>query len=340
MKIIVTGGTGFLGRHVVWRLAAAGHHVVFTGRNGQEAEQVIAATIAATKDASSVQFVRLEHGCSDAGRKLLANAQDAQAIVHCAALASPWGSRTAFTRANVDSTREVLAACSAHGIGRLVHISSPSIYFEYRDRLGICEDEPLPVAVNAYAHTKKIAEQLVLAAGLPNSVILRPRAIFGPWDNALLPRLLRLLRYGRVPLLRGGQALLDMTYVDNVVDAVELALKLPAAHIAPAFNITNGEPIEAAALFGRIANSFGLIINPVHRPYVVADMVARGLELAAHLAPNWEPPFTRYSLGAIAFSQTLDLQRATTILGYRPRVTLDKGIAQTAQWWKEKSQSQ
>lgn len=336
MKIIVTGGTGFLGRHIVWRLAAAGLNVVFTGRNSGEAEQVIAAVTGT----GTAQCVRLEHGSDDAGQKLRTYAKDAEAIIHCAALASPWGSRAAFTRANIASTREVLAACAAQGIGRLVHISSPSVYFEFRDRLGICEDDPLPAAVNEYAHSKKIAEQLVLDAGLPNSVILRPRAIFGPWDNALLPRLVRLLRYGRVPLLRGGRALLDMTYVDNVVDAVELALKLPAVAVPPVFNITNGEPIEASALFARIADSFGLPIDPVHRPYAVADLAARGLELTARMIPGWEPPFTRYSLGAIAFSQTLDLRRATTVLGYRPRITLDSGIARTAQWWTESKRPQ
>ena len=336
MKLIVTGGTGFLGRHVVWRLAAAGHHVVFTGRNNAEAEQVIAAATGMC----AAQFLRLEHGIDDAGQKLKACAKDAEAIVHCAALASPWGSRAAFTRANIASTREVLLACAAQGIGRLVHISSPSVYFEFRDRLGVCEDDPLPASVNEYARSKKLAEQLVLEFGPPNSVILRPRAIFGPWDNTLLPRLVRLLRYGRVPLLRGGRALLDMTYVDNVVDAVELALRLPTVSVRPVFNITNGEPIEAAALFVRIAENFGLSIDPVHRPYAVADLVARGLELAARMIPGWEPPFTRYSLGTIAFSQTLDLQRATTVLGYRPRITLDSGIARTAQWWIERKRPQ
>jgi nucleoside-diphosphate-sugar epimerase len=331
MKIIVTGGTGFLGRHLVWRLAAAGHQVVLTGRDAAQAAQVIAGA----RGAEPAQFVRLEHGTDDASARLKAHAKDAEAIIHCAALASPWGSRAAFARANVASTREVLAACQAQAIRRLVHISSPSVYFAYGDRLGICEDDPLPPPVNEYARSKRMAEQLVLQAALPNGVILRPRAIFGPWDNALLPRLLRLMRYGRLPLLRGGRALIDLTYVDNVVDAVELALALPAAGATPVFNITNDEPIEAAALFARIADSFGLPIQPVPRPYAVADLVARGMELAARLVPGWEPPFTRYSLGTVAFSQTLDLRRARTELGYSPRVTLDSGIARTAQWWTE-----
>ncbi|WP_050462426.1 NAD-dependent epimerase/dehydratase family protein [Herbaspirillum autotrophicum] len=336
MPIFVSGGTGFLGRHLVWRLVADGHQVVFSGRDQRVATDVINAARAPQQ----VRFARIDHGSDSAARAVLDASAGAQAIVHCAALASPWGARAAFRRANVDATAEVLAACRTHGIARLVHISSPSIYFRFADCLQIAEHDALPPPVNEYARTKYQAEQLIQAAHLPAAAILRPRAIFGPWDNALLPRLLRLMQYGRVPLLRGGRALLDMTYVDNVVDAIVSALTLPASETTPVFNITNGEPIAAAELFSRIATQFNLPVTTAHRPYVVADLAARALELAAQLRPGWEPPFTRYSLGAIAFSQTLDLQRARAVLGYQPRVSLADGMARTAQWWRLQKASQ
>jgi len=330
MKIIITGGTGFLGRHLVWRLASMGNELVFTGRNRHEAEHIISATV----NASAVRFVRIEHGDSSAAAELAACSTDAQAIIHCAGLASPWGAHEAYHHANVASTEEVLAACRINRISRLVHISSPSVYFTYSDHIGIHEDTPLPPGVNEYARSKLRAEQMVLEATFPHSVILRPRAIFGPWDNALLPRLLRLLRYGRIPLLRGGRALLDMSYVDNVVDAVLLSLEHPAGRLPNVFNISNGEPIAATDLFARLAASFDIPIEPVHRPYVLADLFARVIEAGASLVPGWEPPLTRYSLGAIAFSQTLDLQRARSVLGYHPRISLLEGIERTATWWK------
>jgi len=327
MKILVTGGTGFLGRHLVWRLAARGDQVVFTGRNRAAAELVLSAS------AAGVRYVEIDHGSADATQRIQAAAEGVDAIVHCAALAAPWGRKQDFYRANVASSAEVLAASRAHGIARLVHISSPSVYFSYEDRLAITEHAPLPPAATEYARSKREAEQLVLAAGVPHSVILRPRAIFGPWDQALLPRLLRLMQYGRVPLLRGGRALLDMTYVDNVVDAIVLALAGPAG----VYNVSNGEPITAADLFERIARSFGLPLRAAHRPYWLADGAARLLEFGARLAPGWEPPVTRYSLGAIAFSQTLDLGAARTALGYAPSVSLEEGIARTAAWWKKRA---
>ena len=150
---------------------------------------------------------------------------------------------------------------------------------------------------------------------LTHRVILRPRAIFGPWDNTLLPRLLRLIRHGRVPLLRGGKALVDMTYISNVVDAVSLSIKYASNGSPQIFNITNGEPTEVIQLFGQIAEHFGLSLNPTHRPYVLADTVARGLE------------------------QTLDLTRARTALGYTPRICLEEGIARTAKWWLNSKKS-
>lgn len=332
MKIVVTGGTGFLGRHVVWRFANAGHDVIFTGRNTIEANHVM-------KSATGrVRFVQLDHGSNGMEQSLLTCSTGADAIVHCAALASPWGSYQAFKSSNIDATRQVVDACKTNQIGKLVHISSPSVYFQFADRLRIREDDRLPIGVNEYARSKQVGEQIVLAATMPHSVILRPRAIFGPWDNALLPRLVRMIRFGRVPLLRGGRALLDLTYVDNMVDAIDLALALPANPVGslPVFNISNGEPIEVKDLFARIAVEFDLALNPVPRNYAVADFIARALEIGALLAPGWEPPFTRYSLGAISFSQTLDLTRAREFLGYKPRITLAQGITRTAEWWRQK----
>ncbi|RSZ56340.1 NAD(P)-dependent oxidoreductase [Massilia atriviolacea] len=330
MKVVVTGGTGFLGRHVVWRLAARGHTVVFTGRNAGEA-----ATVTALAGAG-VDFVQVDHGAGAARAMLSDCCREADAVVHCAALSAPWGSRQAFERSNLTAVDELLAACRERGVARLVHISSPSIYFDYTDRLQVREDSPLPQPVNEYARTKRAAEERILAARLPHALILRPRAIFGPWDNALLPRLLRLIRLGRVPLLRGGRALIDLTYVDNVVDAVEasLALSVNPAGVAPVFNISNGEPVEIGELFARIATSFGLPLEAAPRPYVLADLAARVLEAGARLAPGWEPPFTRYSLATIAFSQTLDLSRAAALLGYRPRVGIDEGMRKTSAWWR------
>ncbi|WP_233836557.1 NAD-dependent epimerase/dehydratase family protein [Paraburkholderia sp. ZP32-5] len=334
MRILVTGGTGFLGRHVVWRLNAAGHDVVFTGRNQQHAATVIAGAKRADHE---TRFVELEHGGAQSRETMLEAAAGAEAAVHCAALSSPWGRPEAFHKANIASTQEVVDACRARGVSRLVHISTPSLYFDFRDRIGIREDEPLPSPVNDYARTKGIAEQQVMQSSLDSVVALRPRAIIGPYDATLLPRLLRVARVSRLPLMRGGNALIDLTYVDNVIDAIEAALSADLRRAV--INISNGEPMPVRTLFAMLADAFNIELRVRRVPYCVADAAATLLEWAASFRQDWEPPVTRYSVGLLAWSQTLDLTRARDLLGYIPQVTLADGIRRTAAWVNQSEQT-
>jgi nucleoside-diphosphate-sugar epimerase len=227
MKIVVTGGTGFLGRHLVWRAAYEGAEVVFTGRNAQAADEVI------RHAPVPVRWLALDHGEATAGRLLIEATRGTDAVIHCAALSSPWGRFEDFWRANVDSTTEVIAACKASGVGRLVHVSTPSLYFGFADRLAIREDADLPPPANDYVRTKLTAEKLIHQAGLPEVAILRPRALFGPWDQTLVPRLLRVMTQGSMPIMRGGRIQMDLTYIDNAVEASWLALtrQIGRAHV-------------------------------------------------------------------------------------------------------------
>jgi nucleoside-diphosphate-sugar epimerase len=330
MRVLVTGGTGFLGRHIVWRLNTLGHDVVFTGRNEHHASEVMHHR---EPGKGRLDFIALAHGTPNSLRALQAAAEHADAIVHCAALSSPWGRREAFERANIDSTREVIDACAAQRIAKLVHLSTPSLYFNFRDRVAIREDQPLPRPVNEYARTKGVAEQMVVHSDIGSVIALRPRAIFGPWDSTLLPRLLRVARQTRLPLLHGGTALVDLTYVDNVVDAVLLALSADIERAT--LNISNGEPMPVIALFQALAVAFGFEPRFRKVPYYLLAAIAALLEGIATLRPRWEPPITRYSAGLLAFSQTLDLTQARETLGYSPRVPFAEGLQRTAAWFAQ-----
>lgn len=328
MKLVITGGTGFLGRHLVWRAAAEGAEVVFTGRDARAAEEVIRLAPAA------VEWQPLEHGTPGAPAALRVAARGADALVHCAALSSPWGRHEDFLRANVASTEEVLAACRANGVRRLVHISTPSLYFGFQDRLNIPEDAPLPPPANHYVSTKWAAENRVRAAPPPEVAILRPRALFGPWDQTLVPRLLRVMEKGAMPLMGGGRIRIDLTYIDNAVDAVWLALTQPLPRPLVTYNVSNGEPRELLDVLGVMAKEFGLPLRTRRLPWPLVELLARGLELAARLSGGKEPPLTRYSAGVLAFSQTLDISALTRDLGYRPAVGIDEGIRRHAEWWR------
>lgn len=328
MRVIITGGTGFLGRHLVWHLATQDCDVSFTGRNLQAAKSIIAAA------SKHVQFFPLAHETDIAESTLTTLAKSADAIVHCAALSSPWGTPDSFHQANVESTQQVVRACLVNNTPRLIHISTPSIYFAYADRINIRESDPLPTPVNTYAATKREAENIVTESGIPQSVILRPRAIFGPWDNTLMPRLLRVIERGMLPIPNKGEALLDLTYVDNVVHAIWLALTQTLPNACSTYNVSNGEPIQFNQLLERLRQELQLPIRTLQTPYRLLDYVARCAEIYARLTHQREPFLTRYSAGTLAFSQTLNLDAIRSDLNYSPIVSIDAGIQRYAKWLK------
>jgi nucleoside-diphosphate-sugar epimerase len=327
MKILITGGTGFLGRHLTWRLAALGHDVVFTGRNNDMAKEVI------LHSQAIVKYISLHHGEEGSQQQLIEIAKAMDAVVHCAALSSPWGKAAQFDKANVVSTREVLLACKLANIKRLVHISTPSIYFNYRDQLDICENEDLPPPVNLYAASKAKAELLVKEAMIPETVILRPRALFGPWDNTLMPRLLRVMNRGAIPLIRGGKAMLDITYIDNAVEAIVLSLTKPLQKPLSIFNVTNAEPQYLDHLLRQLAAEFKLPLRTCHVPWCLVKTAASLMEKWAQISGSNEPPITCYSAGVLAFSQTLDISAIRQELGYEPAISIEEGLRRHAQWY-------
>lgn len=333
MKVVVTGGTGFVGRHLVWRLAAQGMDVLFTGRSAAAAQQVLSLVPSAQQ--AQVRYAALDHADPSAGTQLQQLSAGAGAIIHCAALSSPWGAYADFYAANVQSTAQVIGAAKVNQTPRVVHISTPSVYFAYRDQLNVTELAPLPTPVNTYAATKRQAETLLLQAQLPELVMLRPRAVFGPWDQTLMPRLLRVMQQQGVPLMRGGKALLDVTCVANLADAVWLALTKPLPRAGAIYNVSNGEPQTVSALLAHMASAFELPLRTKALPWPLVRQVARLLEWRSRLSGGAEPAFTQYSAGVLAFSQTLDLSAIRQDLGYQPRQTVAQGLAEQAQWWKE-----
>lgn len=324
MKALVTGATGFLGGVATQRLARDGHQVIATGRDEKRG---------AALAADGVAFQPCD--LLDTGR-LTELALGCEVVFHCAALSSAWGPSAAFDRANVEGTRSLIEASQRAGVGRLVHISTPGLYHSGESRRDIPEDAPLPPPVNDYVRTKKLAEELVLQAhreGLP-SILLRPRGIFGPGDTALLPRVVRVLATGRLPVVGDGQTLVDLTYVDNVVDGMLAAATAPSAVLGRAYNLTNGEPI----LLWQLLEQFTLRLDlPPIRGRVslrTVRAVATVLELLWRVLPlRGEPPLTRYGAELLAVDMTLDISAAREALGYAPAVSMDEGVERYLAWW-------
>ena len=325
MKILVTGATGCLGGVVATKLAAMGHSVTGAGRD--LAKGAALAT-------SGVTFAPAELTNQVLMRALVLQHD---VVIHCGGLSSPWGKEIDFQRSNVDGTRFLVEA-ALEGGQRFVFVSSPSIYFDFRDRIGIADnDPPARRPINAYAASKLAAEEIVTqaAANGLDAVILRPRAIFGATDTALLPRLLRVAERGYLPLIEGGRAAIDLTYVDNAADALIAAALRPQRFAGEAYNISNGEPITVRDLMQRIAAGLGLRVRFLELPFAFAYRVAAILESIARLLPSRpEPILTRYAVGVLARSQTLSIAAAQRDLGFKPAVSLDEGLRRTLSAWK------
>jgi nucleoside-diphosphate-sugar epimerase len=313
---LVTGATGFLGGAVARRLLAAGEPVIAVGRN-REKLAALARLGAMPLDLDLVH--------SPPPQSL----PSATYLVHCAALSSPWGTRRDFEAANVGGTQRAMDLARAAGVRRFVHISSPSVYFRFADQELVPEDTILPVPVNAYAATKAKSETLVLAAPEFDPIVLRPRGLYGPGDTALLPRLLRAARQRPLPLMRDGNAATDLTYIEDVVDAILAAMRAPSP-ASRIFNISGGQALSIRNVAEEAATKAGIQVRWRQLPWHAVQTVTR-LNEALHTAlpGRPEPAVTAYGAGLFAFRQTLDISLARDQLGWRPQVSFREGLERT-----------
>jgi nucleoside-diphosphate-sugar epimerase len=319
-RVLVTGASGFLGSHVMARLTALGTPALGLGRDTKRC---------AALEAAGHKVVRLDLSQTfdtAADRDL----GTVDAIVHCAALSAPFGRLADFETANVTATRNLIDFARRQGARRFVHISSPTVYFAYRDQLGVREDAVLPSPVNHYARTKRQAEEIALAAPETGPVVLRPRGIYGAGDRTLLPRLLQVAQSRPLPLFRDGAACIDLTYIDDVVDAVLAGLSAGSTAEGQIFNVSGGEVVPVRRIAEAACARAGLQPRWRKMPLWPAMLAAGLAETVAELLPGRpEPPVTRYGLGLFAYAQSLDIAKAGRILGWAPKVSFEEGLDRT-----------
>lgn len=321
MRILVTGGGGFLGQALCRGLVERGHAVTSFNR-GHYPEL----------DAMGVSQIRGDLADVAAVRNA---AQGMDAIFHNAAKAGAWGSYDSYHQANVVGTQNVLDACRAHGIGKLVYTSTPSVTHRATHPVegGTADTVPYGEGFKApYATTKKIAEQAVLAANDATlaTIALRPRLIWGPGDQQLLPRLVERAKAGRLRFVGDGENRIDTTYIDNAAQAHFDAFD----HLAPgaacagrAYFISNGEPTTVREIINALLAAAGA--PQVHRtlPFGAAYAIGAVCETVwSTLRLSGEPPMTRFLAEQLSTTHWYDMAPATRDFGYVPKVSLHDGL--------------
>ena len=325
MRILVTGASGFIGGRFAAHALAQGLQVVCSGR------QMAAMGWLAERGAECIAGDLL-----DAAFALKASA-GCDAVVHCAGAVGTWGSYQHFYDANVRVTEHIIAAMQQQQIPRLVHLSSPSIYFDGQHHRNISEDFKPPRFFDHYGATKYLADQKVLAAGRQGLevIALRPRLVIGAGDTSVFPRLLRAHQSGRLRIIGRGDNRVDLTPVENVSQALLLSLQAPSSALGRAYNISNGEPVAFWPTFNRLLGSLGMPPLTQHMPYALAYSLASIAELKARLTPGQpEPAIFRLGMAVMARDFNLDISAAREHLGYVPTVSTEEGIARFANWWQ------
>ena len=328
--VLVTGGTGFLGRRLVERLLSEGRSVSILGR-----------TPAPDLEKRGVRFIRASLEDHAAVRAACAGVET---VFHVAAKVGVWGHHDDFFRANVLGTRAVLDGCRTHGVRRLVYTSTPSVVYNGGDLAGA--DESLPLTTDcpsAYPLTKAIAERDVLAANTDalRTIALRPHLIWGVGDPHLVPQRLERARAGRHRIVGSGQNRVDLVHIENVIDAHLLAEQaLAVSHSLDevgndrrradgrAFFITNGEPVVLWEWINELLRAVGE--RPVSKRVSLgaATAVGVGCEFLWRARPlRGEPPMTRVIAAELAKEHWFDITAARRDLGYTPRVSMAQGMA-------------
>ena len=325
---IVTGGGGFVGLAIVKALRAMDVKVSVVGRHRYPQVEKVGG-ICLVGDLRDGDFLKSAFAGADT-------------VFHVAAKAGIWGDWQEYFGINVSGTENVIAACRHNTISRLVYTSTPSVVFNQGHLCGVDETTPYATEVLChYARSKILAEILVLEANdhLLSTVALRPHLIWGPGDTNLIPRLLERGRKKQLKIVGDGTNMVDISYIDNVVDAhikAAINLELYGTASGEAFFISQGEPVN---LWDWINELFIALNRPLVARKVSFKMAFRVGTILEHvytfLRIKSEPKMTRFVAEQMAKSHWFSVDKARNILKWQPEISTAEGMQRMVEWIKD-----
>ena len=314
----VTGGSGFIGGRLIDRLRSEGWDVRALVRSDRSAEAVRARGAEPVRgDISDVASIHAgAAGCSYA--------------FHAAAHVGDWGPRSEFVRDNVLGTNNALAGTAGAGVRRFVHVGTEAALLAGQPLVNADESLPLrPDSPSLYPSTKALAEQAVRQAnrpGLFETVVIRPRFVWGPGDTTVLPSLVAAVKSGQFRWIGGGRHRTSTTHVDNVAEGLWLGATRGTA--GGVYFVTDGEPVVFRDFVSRLLATQGIDAPSGELPAPVARALASAGEAAWRRLPlKGSPPLTRMALWVSSLECTIDISRARAELGYAPVVSIEDGLA-------------
>ena len=314
----VTGGSGFIGGRLIRRLRAEGLDVRALARSERSAEAV---------RSLGAEPVFGEIGSAEAMR---VGAEGCEYAFHAAAKVEDWGKRADFERDNVEGTRNALTAARQAGVRRFVHVGTEAALMAGQPLVNANEDDPLrPDSPALYPSTKAKAEQAVRDANGDGfeTVVVRPRFVWGSGDPSILPSIAAAVRSGQFRWVGGGHHRTSTTHVDNTVEG----LWLGATRGKPGgvYFVTDGEPVVFREFVGKLLATQGVEAPDKDLPVGVARAIAAGSEATWRLLPlKGRPPLTRFTVWVSSLECTIDITRAREELGYEPVRSIEEGLAE------------
>ncbi|HEY5976557.1 MAG TPA: NAD-dependent epimerase/dehydratase family protein [Solirubrobacterales bacterium] len=314
----VTGGSGFIGGALIQRLRADGTKVRALARSEASADKV---------EALGAEAVR---GDLDDPSSMSAGAAGCEVAFHLAAHLGEWGKRADFERGNVVGTENTLAACAEAGVHRFVHCGTEAALMAGEPLVQVDETAPLrPDSKAPYPATKAKAELAVRKASREGfeTVVLRPRFVWGKGDTTLLPGMVETVEAGKWAWIGGGGNITDTAHVENVVEG--LVLSAEKGRPGEAYFLTDGEPVVFREFVTAMLRTEGVEAPDRNLPGWVAAPLARVSETAWKLMPlSGEPPMTRFRAWILTQECTIDISKARAELGYQPIVSREDGLAE------------
>ncbi len=314
MNIFVTGASGFVGSAFVKH--AAGRHAI-TAMSRSEASDAKIRAVGAEPVRSSLDDVAAP------------NLAGAEAVVHCAAHVEDWGPWRDYWRFNVEGTKRMLAAAKEAGVRRFVHIGTEAALLHGQDLHGA--DETYPLALDSpfpYSRTKAFAEKAVREANAPGfeTIVIRPRFVWGPGDQTILPAIREMAARGQFAWIGGGRNRTSTTYIGNLSYAIELALT--KGRSGEAYFVLDGAPVEFRDFLTRMAKATGIVLPDREIPGWLARAIGYAGETAWRTLPlKGRPPLTRFAANIMSRDCILIDAKARREMGYAPPYTVEQGLS-------------